>query len=249
MNKALSLASLLLYFGVTLALNAQDVRITNVDIRGGEVVIQYDLLDENVDRRYSLHLYSSQDNYIQPIEMVSGDIGVDIKVGEKKSTLWKAQEELGTDFNGELALELKGSIYIPFITIEGIEQGQQFKRGKSYDLSWSGGRSDNVLDFEIYQGDNLVRVLEERPNVGNTKIIIPTDVKPGLYRFKISDNRNKDEVMYTLDFQVKRKVPLGLKVGAGLVVGAVVGYLVSSGYSGTTPEETKISQPPLPDRN
>ena len=247
MFKALSLSSLWLCFGVPYAVNAQDVRITNVDIQGGEVIIRYDLVDETVDRRYSLHLYSSQDNYIQPVQNVSGDIGVDIAVGGNKSVRWNAKEELGADFQGDIALELKGSIYIPFITFEGIEEGQQFKRGKSHDLAWSGGRGDNVLDFELYQGDNLVRAFDERPNVGNTTIIFPSDVKPGKnYRLRISDKRNKDEVIYTSSFVIKRKVALGIKVGLGLLVGGAVGVLVSSGSSSDS--EAKIGEPPLPTR-
>jgi len=231
----------LLFF--TLDCFAQEVKITQLELQtNGDIAIYYDLLDEKVERKFSLYLYTSQDNYIQPMTKVSGDVGVDLNIGKSKKIIWRAKEEFGPDFKGNVSLELKGNIYVPFIALDGFDDYKVFKRGKPYDVTWTGGRGDNVLNFELYQGENKVKVLEERPNVGNTTIIIPSDVKPGRYKFKISDSRNKDEVVYTLDFLVKRKVPLGLKVGLFAVVAGTVGYLVGSG-DGT---ESKIGEPPLP---
>jgi hypothetical protein len=222
---------------------AQEVKITQVELQAsGDVVVTYNLHDDRLDRKYSLYLYTSADNYIQPLSKVAGDVGVDLAVGENKKLTWKAKEELGETFKGGVALELKGGIYVPFVTLDSFDDYKVFKRGKPYDVTWTGGRGDNVLNFELYKGDNKVKVFEERPNVGNTIIVIPKDVKPGRYKFKISDSRNKDEVVYTMEFQVKRKIPLLLQVG---VVAAVIGgtaYLISSGPD----DESKIGEPPLP---
>jgi len=81
---------------------AQEVDITHVELQGSDVIIHYNLQDEDLNRRYSLHLYNSIDNYIQPIEKVSGDIGVDIAVGDNKKVVWHAMEELGEDFDAVL---------------------------------------------------------------------------------------------------------------------------------------------------
>ncbi|MCB0494216.1 MAG: hypothetical protein KDC93_17555 [Cyclobacteriaceae bacterium] len=234
---------LLLIVILSFSAYAQDVTITQVELQSnGDVLVHYNLQDERLDRKYSLYLYSSADNYIQPLENVTGDVGVDISVGGNKTLVWHAKEELGESFKGGVALELKGSIYVPFIALDGFDDYKVFKRGKPYDVTWTGGRGDNVLNFELYRDDDKVKVLEERPNVGNTTIIIPSDVKPGRYKFKISDSRNKDEVVYTLDFRVKRKVPLGLKLGLMAVVAGGVGYLAGSSDSA----EAKIGEPPLP---
>lgn len=222
---------------------AQQVEITRISTSDlGEVVIQYDLLDDQTDRRYALYLYSSSDNYIQPLELVSGDIGVDLKVGANKQIIWKAKDELGADFQGDVALELKGNVYVPFIALDGFDDYKVFKRGKPYEVTWTGGRGDNVLNFEIYEGDTKVKVLEERPNVGNSTVIIPMDVKPGTYRFKISDSRNNDEVVFTQNFQVKRQFPLGLKA-VGVIGAGVLGAMATGGEAGG---ESKIGTPPLP---
>jgi len=223
----------------------QEVIITEIRRVADKIEVHYDIIDEKPGHSYSMRLYSSQDNFIQPLENVEGDVGIDIPVGGNKKITWNAKEALGADFDGNLTLELKGSLYVAFITFEGLEEGAIFKRGKPRDLTWSGGRGDNVLNFELYQGDNLVKAFEERPNVGNTTLIIPTDVKPGKnYYLMISDTRNREEVIYTPTFIIKRKVPLGLKIGIGFLVGGVVGYLVGSG----TEPEAKIGNPPLPSR-
>ncbi len=234
---------LLLCFAYTS--HAQDVVITQMALQpDGNVVLKYNLADDRIERKYSLYLYASTDNYIQPLTQVSGDIGVDIAVGGNKTITWNAKEELGDTFTGDVSLELKGNIYIPFIALDNFDDYKVLKRGKPYEVTWTGGRGDNVLLFELYEEDSKITVFEERPNNGNTTIIIPNDVKPGRYRFKISDSRNRDEVVYTMNFIVKRKVPLIAKAGLGLALLGGVGYIVSQSGA-ESPEET-LGFPPGP---
>jgi hypothetical protein len=222
---------------------AQDVIIKQIALSpNGSVVLTYDLTDDRIDRKYSLYLYASSDNYIQPLTKVSGDVGVDIAVGGNKTITWNAKEELGDTFTGNVSLELKGNIYVPFIALDNFDDYKVLKRGKPYEVTWTGGRGDNVLLFELYEGDSKIKVFDERPNIGNTTITIPKDVKPGRYRFKISDSRNRDEVVYTMNFLVKRKVPLIAKAGLGLVLLGGVGYMVSQGET----DDEKIGDPITP---
>jgi hypothetical protein len=238
--------SFLFYFALGFHASAQQVSITRIEMQaGGDVIISYDLLDDQAERKYSLYLYSSTDNYIQPLEKVSGEVGVDLAVGGNKQIIWHAKEELGEDFKGGVALELKGTIYIPFIALDGFDDYKIFKRGKEYDITWTGGRGDNILNFELYQGDEKIKVFEERPNVGNTTMVIPKDVKPGMYRYKISDSRNRDEVVFTSEFEVKRQIPLVASIGAGVIIGAGVAVLVQMLSNN---KEAKIGDPPLPTR-
>lgn len=225
---------------------SQQIDITNIQLRDKVVEISYNIVDERIDRTYQIDLYNSIDNFIQPMEAVSGDVGVDIKVGANKKIIWDVEKELGSGYKGALSLEVKGNFYVPFITIDGISEGREFKRSVAYDFNWAGGRGDNILNFELYQGDNLVRGFEERPNTGNTKITIPSNVKPGdNYRFKISDANNRDEVVFTEAFKIKRKFPLYQKIGAAFILGVGVGILVDN----LIPEkEFEIETAPLPNR-
>ncbi len=227
--------------GTNHTLLAQDVIITQVDLQpGGDVVIHYDIEDDRIDRKFTLFLYSSADNYIQPLENVEGDVGVGIPVGGNKTITWHAKEELGETYQGAVALELKGNIYIPFIALDNFDDYKVLKRGKPYEVTWTGGRGDNVLLFELYEEDSKIKVFEERPNVGNTTIVIPKDVKPGHYRFKISDSRNRDEVVYTNPFVLRRQVPIALKIVAA-------GALFSGGYFGVSLLGGAEGQEKIPD--
>ena len=224
---------------------SQEVNIEDILLQDSILTVKYELLDENPNRSFSISLYSSKDNFLKPLKVVSGDVGIDIPVGPGKEIIWNARSELGKEFRGSLALEVKGSVYIPFIDLQGIEEGMTLKRGIENDLVWSGGRGDNVLNIELYKGDKLIKSFEQRPNIGNTSLTIPTDVKHGAnYRFRISDSRNQDEIVYSNSFTVKRKIPLGVKIGVAFVAGALTGYLISN----ATKEEPDITPPPLPSR-
>lgn len=223
---------------------AQEIKIVSVQMRGENIEVLYNLLDERIDRSYTVNLYTSKDNFIQPMEDVSGDVGVDIPVGSNKKVIWHAKQELGDDFEGNLSLELKGNYYVPFITIDGITEGRVFERGKEHDIIWSGGRGDNILNFELYRGEDLIVSFDERPNNGNTSIQIPLKVKPGdNYRFRISDKRNRDDVVYTDTFAIKRKIPLSLQLAGTAVVGVGVGFLIQFLIP-----DPPIGDPPLPNR-
>ena len=226
------------------SLSAQEINIKDLIVRDGQIIIKYNLSDSDLNRRYSLFLYTSLDNYIQPVEFVMGDIGVDIQVGGNKQINWNAREELGPDFKGKFSVELKGSIYIPFIELDGFEDYEVLKRGKPYNITWTGGRGDNVLTFELYNNDKKVHVFDKRPNTGKTFLSIPTNVKPGKgYRLKISDASNKDEVVYSVNFIIKRKIPLVLSAGAGGIAGGAAAYLLQ-GLG--TESNNEIPLPPKP---
>jgi hypothetical protein len=224
--------------------SSQDIDITNIHIKGGIVEVRYNLLDERIDRSYAISLYTSKDNFVQPMQKIDGDIGIDIAVGNNKVVYWNAKEEFGSDFAGNVSLELKGNYYVPFINIDGLKKGVVFSRGKAHEFVWSGGRGDNVLQFDLYQGDKLVKSFEDRPNVGNTTLNFPSRIKPGEnYTLKISDTQNRDEVVITETFTIKRKIPLILQLsGAALVgAGAVIIYYA-------TRDLQDISEAPVPNR-
>lgn len=79
----------------------------------------------------------------------------------------------------------------------------------------------------MYKGDEKIYPFSNIANVGKTELIIPTSVKPGEYYFKITDSKNKDQIVNSHPFTVKRKLPLLLKVavlaGVGAAVAATVG--------------------------
>lgn len=236
----------LVFVGV-LSANSQEVQITSLQAKGSNVIVQYNLIDERIDRSYSIRLYTSLDNYIQPVELVTGDVGIDIPVGANKKMIWNAKEELGDEFSDGIKLEIKGQQYVPFIELDGIEEGMVIKRNKAQDIRWTGGRGDNILTLELYKGDRLVRGFGELPNTGNATMKIPSSVKPGKrYRYRISDKRNRDEVVFSPSFDVQRKFPLWIKLGSGAALGTFGYFLIQSLIPENVPD---IEGPPaLPEQ-
>jgi hypothetical protein len=107
--------------------------------------------------------------------------------------------------------------------MEGFNDFKKFKRGKPYEIHWNGGRPQNVLNFELYNGEQKVHTFSGIANGGKYNLIFPMDTRPGNnYRFKISDSKNKDEVVNTGKFSITRKVPLLVKAIPVIALGGVI---------------------------
>ena len=241
-------AFLLIFSLISLSnLMAQRVEIQKIFFKDSKVHVQYTLLDDKSDRSYQMQLYSSKDNYISPLKEVSGDVGVDIYPGEDKEIVWDPFAEYGQDFDDEVSLEIRGRVYIPFVKLDGFNYNS-IKRGKPYHLSWTGGSSSNILNIELYRGENKVASFSNIANIGEYDLTIPKSVKPGNdYKLRISDKKNKDDVVYSKEFKVVRKIPLVAQVGAGLVISGGIYYLISTLL--TTTDDSIQDPPAVPQEN
>lgn len=209
---------------------AQQFSIRKVELAGDNINLYYDLLDETPQRSYTVSLYSSRDNFISTLEKVSGDVGLEVRPGANKKIVWKAKDELGPDFEGKVGLEIRGKIYIPFVRLDGLNK--TFKRDRPYEITWTGGTQQNILNFDLYKGEEKVTSFPNIANVGHYTLTMPLTVKPGKgYRFMITDTRNKDQIVFSSDFGVSRKIPLLVKaVPVVLLAGGI--YLLTAGSDG-----------------
>lgn len=247
MNKLVLTA--ILGLGLHFICVAQKITINKVDIEGEKVIVHYDLEDANTNHEYLLHLYSSNDNFSQPLQNVSGDIGSEVKPGASKRVEWNIGQEYGR-FKGRIALEVKGRVYTPFVKFQSFSTKKAYKRGKTYNITWKAGGS-NPIHLELYQGNLRLDGAMNHPNNGIYTLIIPPKSKPGSnYRLKISDAKNSDEVIFTPYFKVAPKIPMLVKVIVPLaVVGGIVAALGSGGGGETPPvgnTPTEIELPALP---
>jgi len=220
---------------------AQDFTVKRVELAQGKVNIYYEIVD-TLARSYSINVYASRDNFIAPLEKISGDAGLEVRAGKDKKIVWDAPAELGPTFDGKIALEVRGRVYIPFVRFERFEEYKAIKRGKPYNINWTGGTPQNILLFELYRGGKKVSSFTDIANTGKYILTIPKNTKPGKnYKFKISDSKNKDEVVYTDTFAVKPKTPFVVKLIPVLGVGALVYFL-----TGGTDEPNRIPDPVNP---
>jgi hypothetical protein len=229
-------------FCTAYTLYAQQFVIKRVELLEGRVILHYDLADSIKARSYTINAYSSLDNFVTPLQKVTGDIGVEVKPGFNKKVVWDAPAELGTMFSGKVSVEIRGRLFIPFIKLDRFEDYKTFKRGKPYTIAWTGGRSSTIMNWDLYKGDEKITTFPNIANSGHVDLTIPASVKPGLYTLKISDTKNKDEEVNTTVFRVKRKVPLLLKVIPVLGIGAAVASMSGGGES----DSKEIVLPPNP---
>lgn len=204
---------------------AQEFAIKTVELTNDLVVVHYDLVDTAKSRTYSVFVYSSRDNFLAPLSKISGDAGIEVTPGLNRKISWRVREELGNDFNGEVALEIRGRVFVPFIRFVGFEDVEVRKRKTPFIVKWNGGTRQNILNFQLYKkstsGDRLIHTFPNAPNENEYKLELPTSVRPGTdYYFRISDSKNKDQVVLTPTFSVKRKIPLVFKLLPLVVMGA-----------------------------
>jgi hypothetical protein len=203
----------------------QEFAIRKVELTPDNVIIHYDLIDTTRGRQYTMRLYTSRDAYTAPMTKVSGDVGVQVATGANKKIVWSAKEELGEQFVGEIELEIRGRVYIPFLGFESFRDVTLIKRGQPRTITWTGGVRQNVLNFDLYNSkDQLVWT---KPGVANDphelELLLPTNIKPGKgYYFRVSDSKNKDQEVTTSTFEVRRKVAMLAKATPFLIVGTVL---------------------------
>lgn len=191
---------------------AQSLEVRFVELKNNKVVLHYNLTDTLPGRVYTVRVYSSLDNYLNPLRQLKGDIGMEIAPGSNKTIEWDALAELEPGSEVNVSLEIRCRVFIPFISLDQLNQFRVFKRKRAYNITWTGGTPQNILNFDLYSGEKKVMTFPNVSNVGHHKIEFPAYIKPGKqYRFRVRDIKNQDEVVVSELFRIRRKIPLLVK--------------------------------------
>jgi|SRR5688572_27276779 len=218
---------------------AQKLTMQRIEIVLDKLVVYYSLDDNNPNHQYQVDLYSSKDNFATPLTKVSGDVGSEVKPGADRRIEWNVIQEIG-NYSGDLSVEVRARVYVPFVKITGLKEGTVYKRGRSYPLLWTSGNMGGQVDVELYKGQSRVAGDRNVPNTGKYDYAIPGSVKPGKdYRLKFTNTRNRDEFVYSTVFRIVPRIPLVVKVGGALVVLGGVAFLAGSSGGEGDPEKAK----------
>ncbi|MEQ8304415.1 MAG: Ser-Thr-rich GPI-anchored membrane family protein [Cyclobacteriaceae bacterium] len=229
---------------------AQNVAIKEIELAGEKIIVHYDLDDANINNEYILDLYSNRDNFSAALLRVKGDIGTEVKPGKDKKVEWSVRDELG-NYNGKIALELRGKVFTPIVKLQEFSVDKKYKRGKSYPIKWRPGNT-NPINIELFKGTQRIAGEVNHPNSGSSSLSIPSDAERGDdYRLKITDTKNPSGIVYSQNFRVVPKIPMLIKVIVPLAVvgGAVFGLSGSGGESGGTAADTELPLPSFPTGN
>ncbi|HEY0652164.1 MAG TPA: Ser-Thr-rich GPI-anchored membrane family protein [Chryseosolibacter sp.] len=242
MIRSVSVALMVL---MALQITAQTVVIKKIHLGGDKITVTYDLEDGDPNHFYRIQLFASKDNFAFPLNLVSGDVGLDIKPGVNKKIDWEIFKEYG-QYTGKLALEVRGKVFVPVARLNNSSLKSSYKRGKILPLQWAPG-SNTPVHLELFNGTEKVASELNVPNNGHFSLMVPANARPGKnYRIKITSSRSADEFVYTRFFAVKRKVPLVLKAIPVLAVGGVLMLLIPDNDTDPPPSNTVKDPPTLP---
>lgn len=208
---------------------AQKLSMHRIELVRDRLLVYYSLEDENPNHQYQVDLYSSKDNFATPLTKVKGNVGSEVKPGKELSIEWNIVQEIG-NYAGDIAIEVRARVYIPFVKITGFKEGAVFKRGRTYPLLWTSGNMGGQVDIELYNGQSRVGGDRNVPNTGKYEYAIPGSVKPGKdYKLKFTNTRNRDEFVMSSTFRIAPKIPFIVKVGGAAVILGGVALLAGSG--------------------
>jgi hypothetical protein len=230
---------------------AQKISIKRIDIQKDKLLVYFSLDDPNPNHTYRVSLYSSKDNFATPLTKVTGDVGTEVKPGTEKKIEWNIARELGA-YKGELAIEVRAGVFIPFLKLTSFDAQRKYKRGKTYPLLWTSGNMGGQIDIDLFNEQTRVYGDRNVPNTGKYEFAITGSVKRGSnYRLKFTNTRNRDEYVFSGTFSIVPKIPFAIKAGAALLVAGGLYFILSTEPDSIQPPAAKEIEewPQLPTEN
>lgn len=229
---------------------AQTIEIDFVEVDKRKIVVHYTLTDmTNSHRLFMVQLYSSVDNYLMPLKNTSGDCGTEVTPGADKKIIWEITKEL-QGFKGEIAFELRGRIYVPFVRLKDAESFTQFKRGKNYSLNWASGNLNGLIHLELLDAkENRIWGENNIPNIGRYDLYIPGHIKAGKnYKLKFTNARDRNDIVYSPEFSIRHKYStLSKTAGLATLFAAILVFTQDRGTN--TPGPAPYPAPDAPPGN
>lgn len=216
---------------------AQRVAAVNASISGEQVIINYDLLEPTDGYVFNVQLYSSIDNFRDPLQNVTGDVGKEIKAGLRKQVTWQAKKALGY-VDDVVTFEVKATIvYEPLRYVGPSPLVGKIKGKERLNIVWAAGDPDERITLKLLRNGSVVSNLYEGPNRGEFVWRVPKKIQESnQYAFRISGNSQYSNTVTGPQLQIKPRSGVGGWLIGGLVftAGAIVGadYLTDGGIIG-----------------
>ena len=98
------------------------------------------------------------------------------------------------------------------LSFDGIAEIKPLKRGNTYQIMWSGGNESDRIIIELVNNNQNFGTWEQSSNQGKAAISLSSSLKPNdNYYLKIS-NRETDVTTISTAIEIRRKIPLGIKL-------------------------------------
>jgi hypothetical protein len=105
-------------------------------------------------------------------------VGRDVSGGPNKRVEWSAKSEL-KDFSGDVTFEVRGEILAATLFIQNPSLGSKFKRGKTAEISWTGGNPGESIRLDLLKGGAVISQVASIQNNQRYSWNVPKSVKNG----------------------------------------------------------------------
>jgi hypothetical protein len=240
---------LLILAGSLISTIAYSQRVTNVRaaMDGVDVRITYDLESSNLTDLFEVNLYCDQNNFTEPLKLVSGALGKGIKGGKDQVIIWKAREEL-VNFRGQVVFEVRATMLGGYYSVTQPGSTSKFKKGKLMTINWTGGTQGERVKIELIQSNHTRATISEGvSNQGNYIWTVPKDIKPSKgYQVKISNTADVISQGISKAFAIKGKSAAAFILIPVLAAGGGAAYYLSQNGGENKPPVDGTQALPLP---
>ena len=88
---------------------AQQIQNIRIELQAQDVLITYDLAGDP-DQKFIIRVFSSYDEFVAPLDAVTGYVGENVTAGANKQILWAASEELPEHFDGDIRFRIEAEV-------------------------------------------------------------------------------------------------------------------------------------------
>jgi hypothetical protein len=227
---------------LSIPLAAQRIENIKAEVfgEGEKVVITYDINGASQGQKFRVSIYGSHNNFSSPLTLVSGDVGrnQEVPAGQHKRIEWSAKDEL-KDFSGDITFEVRAELIAAVFQIRNPVPGGKFKRGKTAEISWSGGSAGENVRLDLMKGGVVALQIAATQNQQRYSWAIPKSLaKAKDYQIRLSGESGSAT---SANFAIKSKTPFIVKALPFLAAG-VAAYFIFGGDK--TPEKVTLPEPP-----
>lgn len=218
---------------------AQSLKNIKAQADGDRVIITYDLEAPDDKQSFKVELYSSHDNYRNPLRYLQGDYGDNVLPGKNKRIEWNVKSELNT-YQGNVTFEVRATVVMPSLSFTNPTAGTKFKRGKAYTIAWEGSGVNENSKVQLYNNGVVSQTIGQAGNDRRVTWVVPDGMSIGK-NYSIRLVNGIEEIASSPEFSIVRKIPIGLKIVPVIAVGAVT-YLILG--NGSAVEDDPLPEPP-----
>lgn len=233
---------LILLFSLGNELLAQKISNVKAVSEGNQVKIIYDFEAPDANQKYRVELFSSLDNFVNPLNSVSGAVGDTIVAGRGKTVYWSSNRA-GLNYEGLVSFEVRARKFTPlkFTNIF----AQNYMMGKNIDVSYIGYKHNPQSYFILTNAKDSVRVPTQPSATNASQVQIPK-MNAGSYNLKLV-NPDDNQVAVSTEFVIKKNRHLLLKIGVPVaVIAAGAGVYFLTNKTTTTTTESDLPDPIKP---